>query len=61
MLAVYNFEDGNQHALLVLNVDEDTYSAFLRAVEKAGYPIPLSDTEIIFIENDKLISQIEAE
>jgi hypothetical protein len=59
MLAIYNFEDGNQRALLVLEVGSDSEPAFLESVKINEYPIPTSGTEVVFILNDKLINQIE--
>jgi hypothetical protein len=56
MIAVYHWK-GGPHELYVIDVSDTYTETFLTACKDQEYPIPDSGTEVLFLENNKIVEQ----
>lgn len=56
MVAVYHWR-GGQHELYVIDVINSSTEIFLKACQDQEYPIPDNGTEVLFLENNKIVDQ----
>lgn len=56
MLAVYHWQ-GGPYELYVIDVADSSTETFLKACKEQEYPIPDDGTEVLFLQDNKIVDQ----